>query len=59
MLLDEQEFQTDTVILDAKSGNECSTEIPEGFSGSTLGLLIRSQDGELLFSDELALLEEG
>lgn len=55
MLLDDQAFYAETVNLDPKSGNDCSTKIPDWSSGSIIDLLIMGQNDELLFEGELAL----
>ena len=55
MLLDQQEIHTETVTLDPKSGNDCSTQIPDWSPGSVIDLLIMGQDDELLFEGEMAL----
>ncbi len=55
MNVDGAGFYEETIDGDPKTGNRCSTEIPDTFSGETLNLLIKSEDGELLFESAVEL----
>lgn len=55
MDVDGVEFYENTIIVDPNKGNSCSTEIPDAISGGTLNLLVKSENGTLLFEGEVEL----
>ncbi len=58
MSLDGQVFFEDVVEVDAVKGNDCSTEIPEGYAGSGLNFTIESVEGVILLDVDFGIILE-
>jgi len=55
MDVDGADFYEESITLDPQAGNPCSTEIPDTFSGETLSLQVRNENGALLFEADVDL----
>jgi hypothetical protein len=56
MNVDGVDLYEDRITLDPSSGNDCSIEIPNDTLGDTLNLVIKSENGALLFEGAVPLM---